>query len=66
MDYIKKIEKALNKKANKEFLPIQAGDVPDTWANVDDLVKDFDYQPKVEIDEGIENFVNWFKDYYKL
>lgn len=47
-------------------LAAQAGDVPDTWANVDDLIKDFDYQPKVEIDEGIENFVNWFKDYYKL
>lgn len=66
MDYIKKLEKALNKEANKEFLPIQAGDVPDTWANVDDLVKEFDYQPMIEIDEGIENFVNWFKDYYKL
>jgi UDP-glucuronate 4-epimerase len=66
MNYIKKLEKALNKEANKEFLPIQAGDVPDTWANVDDLVKEFDYQPMVEIDEGIENFVNWFEDYYKL
>ena len=66
MDYIKILEKALNKEANKEFLPIQAGDVPDTWANVDDLVKEFDYQPMVEIEEGIANFVNWFKNYYKL
>jgi UDP-glucuronate 4-epimerase len=66
MDYIKKLEKALNKEANKEFLPIQAGDVPDTWANIDDLVKEFEYKPMVEIDEGIKNFVNWFEDYYKL
>ncbi|MDA8805031.1 NAD-dependent epimerase [Candidatus Pelagibacter bacterium] len=66
MDYITKLEKALNKETNKEFLPIQAGDVPDTWANIDDLVKEFDYKPMVEIDEGIENFVNWFEDYYKL
>ena len=66
MDYITKLEKALNKETNKEFLPIQAGDVPDTWANIDDLVKEFDYKPMVEIDEGIKNFVNWFEDYYKL
>ena len=66
MEYIREIEKILNINAKKEFLPIQAGDVPDTWANVDDLIKDFNYQPNTSIQQGIANFVDWFRGYYKL
>ena len=64
MDYIGALEKALGKEANKEFLPIQPGDVPDTWANVDDLVEQFDYQPNTSVEQGVENFAAWFRDYY--
>ena len=52
-------------KANKEFLPIQPGDVPDTWANVDDLVQQFDYQPNTSVEQGVANFAVWLKGYYK-
>ena len=65
MDYIGALEKALGKEANKEFLPIQQGDVPDTWANVDDLVEQFDYQPSMSVEEGVANFAEWFLAYYK-
>jgi UDP-glucuronate 4-epimerase len=64
MDYIGALEKALGKEANKEFLPIQPGDVPDTWASVDDLVEQFDYQPNTSVEQGVQNFAAWFKDYY--
>jgi len=66
MDYISALEKALGKEANKELLPIQPGDVPDTWANVDDLAEQFDYQPNTSVIQGVENFAAWFKDYYFL
>ena len=65
MDYIGALEKALGKEANKEFLPIQPGDVPDTWANVDDLVEQFDYQPHTSVEQGIKNFPEWFKSCYE-
>ena len=65
MDYIKALESSLEIKAIKEMLPLQPGDVPDTYANVDDLVKEFDYKPSTRISHGIENFVNWYKSYYK-
>ena len=65
MDYIGALEKALNKEAKKESLPIQPGDVPDTWANVDDLVEQFDYQPSMSVVQGVVNFAEWFKAYYK-
>ena len=66
MNYIEAIEKALKKKANKQLLPIQQGDVPNTWANVDELIREFNYQPNTTIEEGINKFVEWFKDYYKI
>lgn len=65
MDYISALEKALGKEAKKEFLPIQPGDVPDTWANVDDLVKEFRYKPNTSVDDGIANFAMWFQEYYR-
>ena len=66
MDYIAALEKALGKKAEKEFLPLQAGDVPETYANVDDLVEQFNYKPNTSIEDGINSFVSWYRDYFKV
>ena len=66
MDYIAALEKALGKKAEKEFLPIQAGDVPATYADVDDLVEQFDYKPATSVEDGINSFVCWYRDYFKV
>jgi UDP-glucuronate 4-epimerase len=65
MDFIEAIEKSLGKKAAKNFLPMQDGDVPATWANVDDLVADLGYAPSVGIEEGVDRFVKWYLDYFK-
>ena len=59
-DFIAAIEKALSKKAKKNFLPMQPGDVPITYANIDDIKRDFDFQPKTSIEEGMKNFVDWY------
>lgn len=64
MDYIKAIETGLGTKAKLNLLPLQPGDVPDTFADVSDLVREFDYQPKTSVQEGIEKFVAWYKTYY--
>lgn len=64
MDYINAIESALGKKAKKELLPLQLGDVPDTFANVDELVSDFNYKPSMNVEEGVSKFVEWYVDYY--
>jgi len=66
MDYIAALEKALDKKAAKEFLPLQIGDVPETYANVDDLVEQFDYKPSTSVEKGISHFVAWYRDYFKV
>lgn len=66
MDYIAVLEKTLDKTAIKNFLPLQAGDVPDTFADVDDLVKEFDYKPDTKIEIGIGKFVDWYRSYYKV
>tara|TARA_B100001093_G_scaffold461283_1_gene475621 strand:- start:350 stop:526 length:177 start_codon:yes stop_codon:yes gene_type:complete len=57
MDYIGALERALGKEAKKELLPIQPGDVPATWANVDDRMRQFDYQPNTLAEQGVANFV---------
>ncbi len=64
--YINTLEDKLGKVATKIYLPLQKGDVPDTEANVDDLIHDFDYQPRTTIEEGIGNFVDWYLSYYKI
>jgi UDP-glucuronate 4-epimerase len=64
MDYIAVLEKALDKKADIELLPLQAGDVPDTYANVEDLVEQFHYKPTTTVKDGIKRFVDWYSDYY--
>ncbi|MGM0878989.1 MAG: NAD-dependent epimerase [Bacillota bacterium] len=64
-DFIKVLEEQIGKKAEKKLLPLQPGDVLETYADIDDLIKDISYKPRVTIEEGIQKFVNWFKDYYK-
>jgi len=64
MDFIRALEQALGREAAKNMLPLQPGDVPATYADVDDLVKDVGYKPGTPIETGIRNFVNWYKDYY--
>lgn len=62
--YIEVLEECLGKKAEKNFLPMQPGDVPATYADVDDLVRDFDYKPGTTLEYGIGRFVDWYRDYY--
>lgn len=66
LDFIEAIEKALGKKAKKEFLPLQPGDVPKTFADIDDLTQDVGFSPSTPIEKGIAKFIDWYKDYYKI
>jgi len=66
MDFIEAIEESLGRKAKKNFLPLQPGDVPNTWADVEDLVKVFGYSPSVTVQEGVERFVKWYMDFYDI
>ncbi len=63
--YIEVLEDCLGKKAEKNLLPLQPGDVPDTYANVEALVADVGYKPATSVEDGIRRFVDWYKDYYK-
>jgi UDP-glucuronate 4-epimerase len=65
-DYIRAIEKALGKQAKMELLPLQPGDVPDTFADVEDLVSQFDFKPNTSVGDGIAQFVAWYRDYFKV
>ncbi len=65
MDFISAIEQKLGKTAKKNMMPIQQGDVPATFADVDDLVKDMGYKPNTPITKGIDNFIEWYLDYYR-
>jgi len=66
LDFVEAIEEALGKKAKKNFLPMQAGDVPATWADVSDLIEDMGYQPNTPVREGIKKFVAWYRDFYNV
>jgi len=66
MTFISVIEEKIGKKAKKEFLPMQPGDVHATFADVEDLEKEIGFKPRTSINEGIEKFVDWYKEYYKL
>jgi len=66
MDYISAIEDALDIEAEKELLPLQPGDVPNTYANVEDLVKEFNYKPSMSVQTGVLNFIKWYKSHYEL
>lgn len=66
LDYIEALENSMGIKADKELLPLQPGDVPDTFADVDDLVSEFGYKPSMSVKEGVENFAKWYKDYHSI
>lgn len=66
MEFIAAIEECLGKKAEKNYMPMQAGDVPATYADVDDLVRDVGFKPSTPIREGVKKFVSWYRDYYKI
>lgn len=66
LDFIQAIEENLGIKAKRELLPMQPGDVEKTWANVDALIRDYDYRPNTPIKTGVANFINWYKKYYKI
>jgi UDP-glucuronate 4-epimerase len=66
MRYIELLEDCLGRKAEKNLLPLQLGDVPDTWADVEDLVADVGYRPSTPVEQGVRQFVDWYLDYYKI
>lgn len=66
MDFIETLENALGKKAEKVFMPMQPGDVYQTYADVTDLMKDFDFKPDTTIEEGLGKFAEWYKEYYQV
>ena len=66
MRYIEIIEECVGRKAKKNLLPMQPGDVPDTWADTDDLARDVGYRPGTPIETGVRRFVDWYVDYYKI
>ena len=66
MHYIEVLEECLGKAAEKNLLPLQPGDVPDTYANVEDLVRDLGYKPDTTVEQGIRNFVDWYREYFRI
>ncbi len=66
LHFIEVLEKCLRRKAEKNLLPLQPGDVPDTYADVADLVEETGYQPKTTVEEGVRRFVEWYLEYYEL
>jgi UDP-glucuronate 4-epimerase len=65
MRYIEILEQKLGKTAEKQLLPMQAGDVPDTWADVEALVQDVGYRRQTPVEEGVGRFVDWYLSYYR-
>ncbi len=66
MDFIEALENKLGKKAKKNMLPLQPGDVPSTYADVSGLIEDFNYKPQTSIQEGIDRFVDWYLEFFKV
>ena len=64
LTFIETLEKCLGKQAIKNFMPLQAGDIPDTYADVSELVDNLGYKPNTELEHGIKNFVKWYKGFY--
>jgi UDP-glucuronate 4-epimerase len=64
--YIEVLEDCLGRKAERNLLPLQPGDVPDTWADVEDLVRDVGYRPSTPVEVGVRRFVDWYRDYYRV
>ncbi|MDE7018500.1 MAG: NAD-dependent epimerase/dehydratase family protein [Lachnospiraceae bacterium] len=66
MDFIETLERCLGKSAVKEYLPMQPGDVYQTYADVSDLISDYDFKPDTTIEEGLGKFVEWYRGYYQI
>jgi UDP-glucuronate 4-epimerase len=66
LDFIKILEKLLGKKARMNLLPMQPGDVPRTFADIDDLMKDVSFKPATSVEDGIRRFIEWYREYYKV
>ena len=66
MHYIDTLEKSLGKKAQINLLPLQPGDVPDTYADVEDLVRDVGYKPSTSVEDGVARFVEWYRNFYAV
>ena len=66
LEYIKAIEIKIGREISKNFLPLQAGDVPATFADVSDLVADFDYKPSTSVNEGVAKFIEWYTKFYGI
>ncbi|MCD8213347.1 MAG: NAD-dependent epimerase [Campylobacter sp.] len=66
MDYIKAIELKIGREIDKKYLPLQAGDVPATFADVSDLVSDFEYKPNTSVNDGVARFIDWYSDFYGI
>ena len=65
-EYIEAIEEALGQKAIKNLLPLQPGDVPDTFADVSELIQAVDYKPNTSVKDGVQAFIDWYREYYKV
>ena len=66
LDFIEAIEEELNKKAIRNYLPMQEGDVPATWADADLLFRLTKFKPNTSYKQGVKNFVNWYRDYFSV
>jgi UDP-glucuronate 4-epimerase len=66
LDVIEILENELGKKAIKNMLPMQPGDVPATFADVDDLARDVDFAPRTPIETGVKRFIEWYREYYRV
>ena len=66
LEVVALLEEAIGKKAKRELLPMQPGDVPATYADVDDLMRDVDFKPATPIAEGISRFIDWYRAYHRL
>jgi len=66
MDFITTLERVIGKESKKEFLPMQLGDVYQTYADVSGLINEFNFKPNTTIEEGLRNFVDWYKEYYSV
>ena len=64
LDFVQSLESALGIKAKKNFMPMQAGDVYQTFADIDDLFNVTGYKPKMSVDQGVNNFVDWYREFY--
>jgi UDP-glucuronate 4-epimerase len=66
LEVVRLLEEAIGKKAKRELLPMQPGDVPATYADVDDLMREVDFRPNTPIVEGIGRFIEWYRSYHRL